>query len=389
MGRLECVTCHVPVKDSTDGILKSGFGGTLETEGGRMTMGEGCSVIIEPSLGKFIVTLSWMYDSRYEIQAQSEIGIRLLAESVDDRYVAPTFSISDVGAWARMKQGLSAPSICVFMLQTRILRGIDSGHCEIYLWGDCIPESRGNVTKIMDIDDILADLERAEPISPESTALDHQQLTRFWISERAAPDILRWPSDLMDRVMSRVRKQIEAIEDLTAGVGMNGSGTVSSNSNLALSILQTDLSRTQYIVRSLLRQRLAKLTRYAMHYLTMDDKGTLLSPQEQSFLQNHQALLSNFYGASFLSAFPPQLQRLDENTGGLNMVEGPDGKTAVFVRCLAERWSSDPAYEDYDDDDDDDGGEASDGLAMRRGQVWVVRWEDVRKGVNKGALELL
>jgi GINS complex subunit 4 len=240
----------------------------------------------------------------------------------------------------------------------------------------------------MDIDDILADLDRNQPASPETTAIDHQQLTRFWVSERAAPDLLKWPSELMDRVMSRVRKQIETIEDITAGVGMNGASTGSSNSNLMLSILQTDLSRTQYIIRSLLRQRLAKLTKYAMHYLTTDDRSALLSPQEQSFLQNHQALLSNFYGASFLSALPAQYQRLDDNAGGLNMVEGPDGKKAVFVRCLAERWSNDPAYEDYDEDDDRAAVE-NDALTMRRGQVWVVRWEDVKQGVGKGALELL
>ncbi len=240
----------------------------------------------------------------------------------------------------------------------------------------------------MDIDDILADLDRTVPTSTASIALDHQQLTRFWISERAAPDVLKWPTDLMDRAMSRVRQQIETIEDLTAGVGMDGSVASCSNSNLTLSILQTDLSRTQYIIRSLLRQRLAKLTKYAMHYLTLDNKSALLSPQEQSFLQNHQALLSNLYGASFLSAFPAQLQRLDDNGGGLNMIEGPDGKKAVFIRCLAERWSNDPVYEEYVEDDDEREGESG-ALAMRRGQVWVVRWEDVKKGVEKGALELL
>jgi GINS complex subunit 4 len=239
----------------------------------------------------------------------------------------------------------------------------------------------------MDIDDILADLDRTEPTSTATTALDHQQLTRFWVSERAAPDVLKWPTDLMERVMSRVRKQIETIEDITAGVGINGSNTGSSNSNLTLSILQTDLSRKQYIIRSLLRQRLAKLTKYAMHYLTLEDKSALLSPQEQSFLQNHQALLSNFYDASFLSAFPAQLQRLDDNAGGLNMVEGPDGKKAVIIRCLAERWTNDPAYEDFEDGDGRLGEAGA--LAMRRGQVWVVRWEDVKKGVEKGALELL
>lgn len=151
----------------------------------------------------------------------------------------------------------------------------------------------------MDIDDILADLDRTESSPTASAALDHQQLTRFWISERAAPEILKWPTELMDRVMLRVRQQIEKIEDLTAGVGMNSAHTGSSNSNLTLSILQTDLSRTQYIIRSLLRQRLAKLTKYALHYLTADNKSAILSLPEQSFLQNHQALLSNLYGGAF------------------------------------------------------------------------------------------
>jgi GINS complex subunit 4 len=240
----------------------------------------------------------------------------------------------------------------------------------------------------MDIDDILADLDRTESTSTASPTLDHQQLTRFWISERAAPDVLKWPADLMDRIILRVRQQIETIEDMTAGVAMTGVGSNSSNSNLAMSILQTDLSRTQYIIRSLLRQRLAKLTKYAMHYLTLDDKSSLMSPQEQTFLQSHQDLLSNLYGASFLSAFPAQLQRLDDNAGGLNMVEGPDSKKAVFVRCLAESWTNDPAHEDFDADADKTA-EGSGLLAMRRGHVWVVRWEDVQKGVGKGALELL
>lgn len=240
----------------------------------------------------------------------------------------------------------------------------------------------------MDIDDILADLDRPEPHATPSTALDHQQLTRFWISERAAPDVLKWPTELMDRVMSRVRQQIGAIEDMTAGNAMTDSSGGSSTSNLALSILQTDLSRTQYIIRSLLRQRLAKLTTYAVQYLAAEDKSALLSPEEQSFLQSHQALLSNLYGASFLSALPAQLQRLDDNAGGLNMVEGPDGKKAVFIRCLARRWSNNSVHGDYEGDEDGRE-EGSGALAMRSGQVWVVRWEDVKEGVEKGALELL
>jgi hypothetical protein len=45
----------------------------------------------------------------------------------------------------------------------------------------------------MDIDDILASVDRDNYTSPESTALDHQQLTRFWVAERAVSELLPWP----------------------------------------------------------------------------------------------------------------------------------------------------------------------------------------------------
>lgn len=61
----------------------------------------------------------------------------------------------------------------------------------------------------MDIDDILASVDRtADTSTPESTALDHQLLTRFWVAERAVPELLPWPASLMERMMERVRRQV-------------------------------------------------------------------------------------------------------------------------------------------------------------------------------------
>ena len=129
-----------------------------------------------------------------------------------------------------------------------------------------------------------------------------------------------------------------------------------------------------------------KLTKHAAYYLTQlnaDTKETLLSPSEVEFLRGHQALLGGLYGASFLEAFPAQLRRLDDTAGGVSMVDGPERKGSVFVRCLSETWESDGG----EDEDDDPGGGG--GLRMRRGEVWVARWEDVKKGVLGGSLELL
>jgi len=264
----------------------------------------------------------------------------------------------------------------------------------------------------VDISDILADVSRPLHVTsqslqdsdPDTAYTDHQLLVRAWTSERCSPDLLPYPTELVARVIERVRSQIARIEDMTSGMtdhsaGLTRDGGVAAgaggpygrsnqNTNLVLSILQTDLSRTQFIVRSLLRQRLAKITKHATFYFsqlnvsnTTTKTDLLLSEAEMQFLRTHQALLSDFYDGSFLSAFPSALRRLDDSSGGVNMVEGPEQEGAVVARCLSERWSN----EDQLKRDEGVGVE----LEMRRGEVWVVRWGDVKAGVLHGDLELL
>jgi len=57
----------------------------------------------------------------------------------------------------------------------------------------------------MDIDDILADLDH-EHVPQESQ--DLQSLTRSWVAEPVAPELLPWPEELMDRVLARIAKQV-------------------------------------------------------------------------------------------------------------------------------------------------------------------------------------
>lgn len=248
----------------------------------------------------------------------------------------------------------------------------------------------------IDISDILADVSRSVRLQHsqslgttdlESSYADHQQLVKSWTSERCSPELLPYPTELMKRIMRRIGSQIAKIEDMTSGIYDSGSAQKSSNNqnlNLILSILQTDLSRTQFIVRSLLRQRLSKITKHAMFYLTQinsDTKVSLLSDAEANFLRNHQALLNNFYDTSFLSALPTALRKLDDSSGGMNMVEGPEQENAVIVRCLRESWSNSDLFDHSDS--------VSIELRMSRGEVWVVRWADVKAGVLIGDLELL
>ncbi|EDN10096.1 GINS DNA replication complex subunit Sld5 [Histoplasma capsulatum] len=284
----------------------------------------------------------------------------------------------------------------------------------------------------MTIDDILASVDQPDLSSPEATALDAQLLIRLWVTERGVPELLPWPGALMERVMERVRKQVEKIEDLTAAAS-DPSTSKNPNTNLKLSILQTDLSRTQYVIRSLLRQRLSKLTKHSLHYLLLSSpppsssspssqshhqqqssqatfntptpthppsatnayksstnassaKQPLLSPQESAFLHTHQSLLTAHYNSSFLSTFPAQLRRLDDNAGGTSMIQGPETKEVVFVRCLVEEVRIViPAGAGDEMGADED----IYGRRMRWGEVWVARWEGVKEAWRRGEVEVL
>ena len=58
----------------------------------------------------------------------------------------------------------------------------------------------------MDIDDILAEVDPGPAVPAET--LDLQALTRAWVNEKNAPELLAWPEELVERVMERVRKQV-------------------------------------------------------------------------------------------------------------------------------------------------------------------------------------
>lgn len=85
-----------------------------------------------------------------------------------------------------------------------------------------------------------------------------------------------------------------------------------------------------------------------------------------------------------MGAFPRQLRRLDDNAGGTSMIQGPDVKEVVFVRCLGAEV---PVFVGADGDGVVD--EEEIGVTMRMGDVWVVRWEGVRKAWERGEVELL
>lgn len=203
--------------------------------------------------------------------------------------------------------------------------------------------------------------------------------SRFVVTERLA--ILEIGTGL-----TGTYSQIEVIEDQT--------GSMDPKTNFKLIILQTELERFKFLVRSFLRARIAKVWIYILrkalratvdgpqidahplHYQTHELNYTLLSQSETQYLQAHQTLLTTHYQTSFLSQFPQSLQRLDDTAGGISMIDRPDAEKAVFVRVLRDCGAVTVEGADVR-------------CEFRKGDVWVIRWNAVKEKVQLGDVELI
>jgi hypothetical protein len=121
----------------------------------------------------------------------------------------------------------------------------------------------------MDIDDILREVDPSFDSIPQETR-DLQALTRAWVAERSAPELLPWPADgLFERVNDKIKNQIEKVEEMT--------GDMDPKTNFALIVIQTELERYRYLVRSYLRARIAKVGTLLQRYMSWFRRSCLLT----------------------------------------------------------------------------------------------------------------
>lgn len=101
----------------------------------------------------------------------------------------------------------------------------------------------------MDISDILASVSSGS--GPQEVS-DHHLLTRLWVSERLAPELLPYPDELIARTSARIARQVELLEELLMGE--------QARAGFKIVVMQTELERVKFMVRSFLRARLAKVS---------------------------------------------------------------------------------------------------------------------------------
>lgn len=220
----------------------------------------------------------------------------------------------------------------------------------------------------MDIDQFFQDEapKAADALESENVIT---RMTRAWVNERFAPEILPFETGLVEGLASSIRRQIEHIED-------ESSMDLDSKRNFSLIIIQMDLERARYLVRTYLRTRLAKIDRFGLAILAKATLRIRLSAYELTYCRRHQALLTQHYRSCFLSTLPETLQRLDDTAAGLKMIEEPNLDSAVFARVCK------PINQQLVLEGDER-------IALEEGNIFIIRYNLIREFIADGSIQLI
>ncbi|CAH2353218.1 DNA replication complex GINS protein Sld5p [[Candida] railenensis] len=239
----------------------------------------------------------------------------------------------------------------------------------------------------MDIDDILLDFEKsAAPKRSSKIESDlYNRLVTAMVNERMAPDVLPYEHSLLQSVLLMLSQQQQYLLDSHEYGDSNiGSGIVSSDFKLQLMIVETEIERLNYLVRSYLRVRLAKLDKFNIFYINQvnDSKSNgrdtkpLLSQEETEYIHKHFKILTQLYNSCFLKKMPHFLTLLDDTSGGQSMVVEPDIDQPVFIKVVSKTPITLLLTQDED-------------LELERDGIYVVKYRLVKKYIEIGDILLI
>lgn len=181
-----------------------------------------------------------------------------------------------------------------------------------------------------------------------------EQMSLFWTTQKAAPEILPFPTTAFNTLLHQMEQQQSILDSLlsnntaTDSLALNPDGSaaesiapIENNEDeyLRLNLVQVDLERTKWLLKHTLRTRMDLLQKHANYIVASPEQMGKLTQTEQTFVQQFWSLKADHFSSSVLAFLPEQLGNLDNpetsrEKGSTNMVPEPDLDSPVFVRCL-------------------------------------------------------
>ncbi|KDR72993.1 hypothetical protein GALMADRAFT_252372 [Galerina marginata CBS 339.88] len=204
----------------------------------------------------------------------------------------------------------------------------------------------------------------------DDNATPLEQLMRHWMNERHAPDILPAQEDLLTSLLDHLRRQSEAVQLLREDP------STSEEEHIRIMLVQTEVERVKFIVRSYVRTRLFKIEKYARFITTNADLQTRLTAAERDHASRHAQITDQHFYLTVLRSLPEKQSHLDDTPLFVPpMITEPDKSRPVFVHAL----QNCPRLR------------LPDGatLDMERGHISLMPYSIVEQLVARGEVELI
>ncbi|KAI3656776.1 hypothetical protein MP638_001123 [Amoeboaphelidium occidentale] len=152
---------------------------------------------------------------------------------------------------------------------------------------------------------------------------DLHKLKEAFIRERTLPELLPFEFETVQNVSEQLQHQMNYIKECNR---------LNRNPNNLLELLELELLRTKFYLKSYLRQRLLKIEEYSDHlsFSGNYEKEDLMAMPELEYLLQFQDLKQRFLQKSSTMNLPTPLQSLSD--GGDALMKKPDVAKHVFVR---------------------------------------------------------
>lgn len=158
---------------------------------------------------------------------------------------------------------------------------------------------------------------------------------------------------------------------------MRGDPDANEDEHYQIILVQTEMERIRFIIRSYTRARIAKIEKHAKYILQNLDMQRRLSMMELKYLQVYERLLENHFNTTVLKDLPPwiRVEKEGSNWPGPSTVSKPNGDAPVFARAL----------QDCDHILLPDGRP----IDLKKGSISLLRYSSIVNHVLRGEVELV
>jgi len=251
--------------------------------------------------------------------------------------------------------------------------------------GDDIDDRNRNETNNMgdESDNKEEEEEDDRQFRPDS---DYERLKYLWIQELNCTELLPHDESNSSLLLDILSDQEETIDQLNEqGCGSVGGGVDPSLASLAAGICKMDSDRLAFVLSDLMRTRLFKIEKYALHNREILDR---MSKEEITYLQKYGTLYERHMQRSVTDHLPKEAwKKMDEP----EMIERPNLDEYVFCRVVADEVTlNNETNMNIEDDDDEDfqGGAVTD-ETFQKGSQLFVRYAVIRSLVLEGKVDLM